>query len=121
MPQSLSIKGVVTKLLPEVKINDEFSKRILVLTTPDEGFGPKLVAIDFINKRMEQLDFCQKDQMVEVFFNVTSREYQGKYYTNLAGWRIKKASEEPDNVEPDRAQFQEGGPQTYLSDDDIPF
>jgi hypothetical protein len=54
---------------------------------------------------------------IEVSFNLSSREYNGKYYHNIDAWRINKAA----------AAVVEDMPQAPLNsldaeeDDDLPF
>ena len=43
------------------------------------------------------MDSITEDQEVTVHFNISGREYNGKYFNNLTGWKI--SSEVTDNQE----------------------
>jgi single-strand DNA-binding protein len=62
------------------------------------------------------LDAITADQKITVFFNIKGREYNGRYFNNLQGWRIeaeKPAQPKVDNVE------QESNPTTPIGLDDF--
>ena len=41
------------------------------------------------------VEFNKVGDLVEVEFNISTKEYQGKYYTNLSHWRADKVNEMP--------------------------
>ena len=57
-------------------------------------------------------------QMVDVSFNANSREYQGKYYTDLSAWKIFVLKEENAPVESSEEFTQVNG---ETVEDDLPF
>lgn len=52
-----------------------------------EGSYPKQVAFTVFNKP-EMIADMRVDDEVEVGFNVESREYNGKYFSNVTAWRV---------------------------------
>lgn len=49
---------------------------------------PQLVEFMTFNAAQDMLSRCKVEDTVNVYFNVKSREYQGKYYTELTAYRI---------------------------------
>lgn len=56
-----------------------------------ETFGeyPKLICIDFFGLKASELDMYSIDDRVTISINISSREYNGKWYTNVNGYKIK--------------------------------
>lgn len=52
-------------------------------------------AADYADQVDKFVQYNKVGDMVEVEFNVSSREYNGKYYTNLSHWRADKINEMP--------------------------
>ena len=96
---SLQIKGTVKAILAEetgmTKAGKPWTKGGLVVDTgaqynPDVAFGC------FGDKGMALLGNITEGQEVEVSFNVSSREYNGKYYHSIDAWKIDVLSEAVD-------------------------
>ena len=108
------------KLLQEVqKFNSGFTKREMVVIVED-GKYPQEINIEFVQDKIGLLDSLQVGQEVTVTFDIRGREYNGRYFNNLQGWKIEiqgnesaftPAGQSP--VPPDVA------PPDF--DDDIPF
>lgn len=47
---------------------------------------PKTLAVDFMNSMAETCLQATPGKLYRVRFDIESREYNGKYYTNLKGW-----------------------------------
>lgn len=90
---SLEVKGKIVKVL-EVekgtsKAGKEWEKMNFVIDTGDQ-YNPEVCFQLFGSDKVE--DFKSRNKVgdsVEVAFNVSSREYNGKYYHNLDAWKIK--------------------------------
>tara|TARA_R110002073_G_scaffold206006_1_gene365790 strand:- start:15 stop:329 length:315 start_codon:yes stop_codon:yes gene_type:complete len=65
----------------------------------------KEVAVSFFGDKIKQLRDIEIGSEVNVSINLSSREYNGRYYHNIDGWFIAKLGEE--TVAP--------------TDDDMPF
>lgn len=86
---SLEIKAKVVSIL-EVQTGESakgtWNKGGYVIETNDKY--PKKIAIDLFNDR---LDDCPKvGEIVTSHLNVESREFNGKWYTNISAWKIDK-------------------------------
>lgn len=86
-----------------------WQKQTYVLET--EGQYPKKVAFAIMNDKITQANI-QMGQTVEVEIDAESREYQGKWYTNLTAWRINNLGfvQQPQNQQP---VYQQAAPQGY--------
>lgn len=93
---SYEIKGKVKLLQDTQTFESGFQKRELILTTDDEKY-PQDISIQFLQDKIQLLDSITEDQEVTVHFNISGREYNGKYFNNLTGWKI--SSEVTDNQE----------------------
>lgn len=95
-----------------------FVKRSVILDDGREFNGmykPNWLKVDFTGDRVNQLDPFQPNQLVKIEGSLEGREYQGKYYTNIRGWRIEpytpqqaypsQGSKQPS--QPSQPQFQQ--------------
>ena len=95
---SLTVKGKITKIL-EVesgtsKAGKTWRKQTFVIDTGDQ-YNPEIAFSVFGDEKVEKLTKYNKvGQEVEVAFNVSSREYNGKYFHNLDAWKIQKVDED---------------------------
>jgi len=96
-----------------------FTKREMVVTVED-GKYPQEINLEFVQDKVSLLDTVQVGQEVTVTFDIRGREYNGRYFNNLQGWRIQtgaapSADEKPPVSDKDvPADFDE-------YEDDIPF
>ena len=110
------------KLIQDPKTFDSgFTKREMVVTVED-GKYPQDINLEFIQDKVGLLDDLQPGQEVTVSFDIRGREYNGRYFNNLQGWKIVSADEQQASQPPGEnpPPYQEA-PQTSLDDDDIPF
>lgn len=89
MEESLKIRGVVTaKLAPETRESKQgktFTKTTFAIVT--DGKYPKTIAFnDFGTANINNRNIG--DEII-VSFNPESREYKGKYYTELVAYKIE--------------------------------
>ena len=83
----MEIKGKITKhLQPETGEgrNGQWKKQTFILTTPGEY--PDEIAIEIWN---EKVSLRPVGSEVVVSVNIKSREYNGRYFTNLTAWKIE--------------------------------
>ena len=105
------------KLIQEPKTFDSgFTKREMVVTVED-GRYPQDINLEFVQDKASLLDNLQPGQEVTVSFDIRGREYNGRYFNNLQGWKVVTASDEtgPSAEEPHYPSPSDFG------DDDIPF
>lgn len=89
-----------------------WAKVVFVIET--EGEYPKTVAFTvFGAEKVDKfLQFKKVGQRVEVSFDIQSREYKGKYYTDANAWNTWNLDEELQNSAPVEVADEE---------DDLPF
>ncbi|BAQ92980.1 hypothetical protein [uncultured Mediterranean phage uvMED] len=85
-----SIKGTITRALKTetgtTQAGKDWSKRSFVVTTEDKY--PKEVCFTLFGEKVELLKHHEVGSNVTVHFNLSSREYNGKYYHNIDAWKI---------------------------------
>lgn len=119
--------GVVYRILPPqsgTSARGQWQKQEVVFELPDE-FSRKVCVI-FFGDRAQDAATLQVGEKVNVSFNIESREYNGRWYTDVRAWRIQKVQPEqpaaapiPDLPPLDMAEpaMAAGGDQF----DDLPF
>lgn len=71
----------------------DWVKTSFLLTTGGDYPKDVLFSIFGAEKVDKFMQYNEVGGQVEVSFNPSSREYNGKYYTNLDAWMVKKAGE----------------------------
>ena len=64
------------------EITERFKKRQIVIETEEDY--PQTIAFDFLQDRCSIPDDYKVDDEVRVYFNVSGREWKGKYFVNLS-------------------------------------
>jgi hypothetical protein len=85
----MDITGKIIKILPLQSgqgKNGEWRKQEFVIQT--EGPYPKNVCFTMWNSKIEQNPISE-NQTVKVSFDPESREFNGKFYTDLIAWRVQ--------------------------------
>lgn len=115
---SYELEGKI-KVLQETKtFNGGFTKRELVVTVQD-GDYPQDISLEFLKDKISLLDNIFVDDEVVVTFDIRGREYNGRYFNNLIGWKIAKNSASEDvSSQPSAANDWEP-PIDFV--DDVPF
>ena len=104
------------KLIQEAKTFDSgFTKREMVVIVED-GKYPQEINIEFVQDKVALLDSLQMGQEVTVTFDIRGREYNGRYFNNLQGWKIVTGAESTMTQ-----QEQPPYPEPEDFDEDIPF
>ncbi|MBK1884001.1 DUF3127 domain-containing protein [Luteolibacter pohnpeiensis] len=116
-----------------------FTKREFVVTTAHDKY-PQDLKFEVVKDKCSMLDQFEPEQDVQVNFDIRGNEYNGRYYVNLACWKIQPAdggasggsgrdeySQEPpmrqrpapsSQAEPSAAELRN---EDDFDDDDIPF
>ncbi len=130
----MEVKGKIIVKLPQVsgtsKSGNAWSKQEYVLETQETY--PKKIFFSFFGERANQYPL-EVGQTVNLSFDIDSHEYNGRWFTNINGWKAELVNETApaqdgqvppaDNAPfaPDPAVF---NPQTEAgasSTDDLPF
>ncbi len=120
---ALEIRGRVSHILPQASgvsaAGREWKKQDFVIET-QEQFPRSVCFTLFGDDKVGMLASVEIGTEVNVFFNLESREYQGRWYSNVNAWKIEKAEGAPTGSVPPPELNQpanDGAP----SADDLPF
>ncbi|MBQ7691017.1 MAG: DUF3127 domain-containing protein [Muribaculaceae bacterium] len=88
----MEIQGKIIQKLPlqqgTSRAGNAWSKQVYVLETLDAY--PKKVAFDFFGERINQYDaICAVGATITLSYDIESREYQGRWYTDIRGWKAE--------------------------------
>lgn len=91
----MEISGRIIQVLPlqsgTSKTGNAWKKQEYVLETKDNY--PRKVKFDFFGDRVDQFPLAVGDDVV-VSFDLESREFNGRWYTDVRGWKAEKVSAE---------------------------
>jgi hypothetical protein len=109
------LTGKIKLIQDEQTFASGFTKREMVVTV-DDGRYPQDINLEFVKDKIGLLDGLEPGQEVTVSFDIRGREYNGRYFNNLQGWKVVAA---------DSAATDEPAPQgdepPPMGDKDIPF
>jgi len=110
----MEIKGkLVKKLEVETgtsKAGKDYKKQNFVINTGDQ-FNPE-VCIGLFGDKVDLLNGVNVGDELTVSINISSREFNGKYYTQVDGWKIVKVENTP---------IDNSGIPDFLQDDEPAF
>ena len=93
---SLSIKGALIKKNEleniENKEGKKWTKQTFILQTPAE-YNNQICFQLFGEEKIKLLEAHKIGDQIEVFFNISSREYNNRYYHNVDAWKINGFNE----------------------------
>jgi hypothetical protein len=121
---SLEIIGNLYKIMPEIKgvsSKGEWVKQDFIIETEDKF--PKKVSITAWSEKVEDLKKLRPGDRLKVSFNLESREYNEKWFTDVKAWKIEKAGEGSSagrDAGPGQ-EFERTPPPETQIDDDLPF
>ena len=118
---SLSIKGTLKTVLDTEsgtsKAGNEWKKQSFILDTGSQ-YNPEICFQLFGDEKIQLLKEYNEGDQIEVSFNLSSREYNGRYFHNIDAWRIEKINESKTNInESEIPQFNSSNNE----EDDLPF
>lgn len=116
---SLSVKGKISKKL-EVesgtsKAGNNWKKQSFVLDTGSQ-YNPEICFQLFGEEKIEILTTFNEGDEVEVSFNLSSREYNGRYFHNVDAWRLEKLNTNESVKNEEISHFDSSS-----EEDDLPF
>jgi len=119
---SLELTATLKQILPIQSgqgKNGPWQKQDFIIETP--GAYPKLVCCTMWGDKVNMLQNLSSGQQITVFFDVESREYNSRWYTDVKAWKIETkdgGASSPANNEippPNDADLPDFG------DEDLPF
>ena len=132
---ALEIEGTITRKLDVqsgVSQRGAWSKQEFIVEYQEGNFPTQICFNVWGEDKVKDLERFQIGDSVKVSFNVSSREYNGRWYTDLRAWRIDAAGSQPASAPHTAAPAQETGnaqaaaaatavPADDSKDDDLPF
>ena len=124
---NMEIKGRIIHVLPlqegVSKAGNPWKKQEYVLETLDQY--PKKVCFDLFGEKADQYRAEIGDEVV-LSFDIESREYNGRWFTSIRGWKLDKAVAEAAPVMEDvppmpNVNFSAPFPMGDVNTDDLPF
>ena len=115
----MKVKGKLTKKLSvesgTSKAGKEWSKQTIVIDNGSD-FNPEIAISFFGSEKIDTLTGFNIGNEVEVDINLSSREYNGRYFHNIDGWKIT-------SVDLGQAAFEQKVAEKLDVDciDDLPF
>ncbi|HQV60958.1 MAG: DUF3127 domain-containing protein [Chitinophagaceae bacterium] len=96
--------------------NGPWKKQDIIVET--EGQYPKKVCISIWGDKISE-SLLQVGSMLSISFDVESREYNGRWYTDVKAWKVEAAgAAKIDKAQDDQVYFDEG---QMENKDDLPF
>jgi len=125
----MEVKGKIIQKLPPLSGTSKstgkaWNKQEYVLETIGDAY-PKQIFFDFFGDRANQYSFEVGDTIV-LSFDIESREYNGRWYTNIRGWKGEKVPATTDAPADASSAGQAPAPpapdfSSTSPDDDLPF
>lgn len=116
----MELSGKITHVLEEKSgssARGPWRKQEYVIEIPGEY--PKQVCFMVWGDKIDQFGIKQGDDMT-VHFDLESREYNGRWYTDVKAWRVERAEQQQAAVQ-DSAEPPMWDEQPPMTDDEIPF
>ncbi|KAB7727916.1 DUF3127 domain-containing protein [Rudanella paleaurantiibacter] len=122
---ALELVGKLHKLLPEVTgqgRNGAWKKQEFVIETADSQF-PKMVCLSIWGDKTDDLKQFALGDTLKVTFNVESREYNERWYTEARAWRVEldNGSAAPAAAGAPRQSSGASAPQARAASSPMPF
>ena len=127
----MEVTGKIIQKLPlqegTSKAGNAWKKQIYVLETINESF-PRKVAFDFFGDRVTEFDaICEVGNVITLSFDIESREYNGRWYTDIRGWKAapyvaqQPVAQPTDSAAPAATIAPAAGPQVVPPPADMDF
>ena len=104
----MEVKGIIIEKLEketgETKAGKSWVKQSIVIDNGDQ-YNPLVCVTFFGEEKVAKLASFNKGNSCVVEINLSSREYNGKYYHNIDGWKIAKVGEQAPVAEEDDLPF----------------
>ena len=121
----MEFEGVVYKILPATQgtsARGEWKKQEVIFELPQE-FSRKICVI-FFNKESD-VARLKEGATYTVSVNIESREFNGRWYTDVRAWRVQPQQAQAQPPQQDMPPFMEEPQASYSAGagvvDDIPF
>ncbi len=77
---------VVVKIMDTETFPSGFSKRNIVVKTEDRY--PQDILVEFLKDNAKMVEPLKEGTRIKLSFDLRGREYNGRYYVSVAGWKV---------------------------------
>lgn len=88
----MEVQGKIILKLPlqsgVSKQGNNWTKQEYVLETMDSSAYPRKIHFDFFGERANQYNL-EVGQIIKLSFDIESREFNGRWYTSIRGWKAE--------------------------------
>ena len=129
----MEFEGTVFKIMPPTSgtsARGEWQRQEVIFDTQSQSQYPRKICVTFFNKP-EEVARLREGAAYTVSIDVESREYNGRWYTDIRAWRIEPAGQQhsqPAAAYPAHTAAPAPAPMptvddlsSPLTDDDLPF
>ncbi len=124
----MELTGTIVNILPEQSgegRNGPWRKQEFILET--EGMYPKKVCVAVWGEKIDQFAI-KEGEKVTAAVNIESREFNGRWYTDVKAWKLDKTMQSPAGQGSEPPSFATGdippppeAPPLPAEEDDLPF
>ncbi len=122
---ALDVTGKLFKILPEVTgagKNGNWVKQEFVIETMEQY--PKKACFSVWGDKVASLKGIQLGDQIKISFNIESREYNERWYTDLRAWKIESSTGSGESTPAQKENFP-GDVTSFTAEsgeaDDLPF
>ncbi len=122
----MEFEGTVYKIMPKTSgtsARGEWQRQDVVFDYNDGGNFSRKLSVTFFN-RPDDVAKLQEGATYQVSVNVESREYNGRWYTDVRAWRLQPKQETVAPAAPEMPPFVEEPSYATTAEssvDDLPF
>jgi len=91
----MEIKGTIVQILEPLTgqgANGEWRKQSYIVEVP--GVYPRKICVDVWGNNIDAFQIKLQEELT-VSLDIESREYNGKWYTNIKAWRVQRGETAP--------------------------
>lgn len=115
-------KGKVHHLGAVEQVSDKFKKRVLVVNDGHAEY-PQTVPFTFTQGNIDKLSNLNVGDEVEVTYELRGREWEGRYFADVNGWKVEVTSSSGAPAQPAKPKATSKKEAAFANDveDDLPF
>jgi len=98
--------------------NGEWKKQDIIVETG--GNYPKKICISIWGDKINE-SVLKEGNMLDISFEVESREYNGRWYTDVKAWKVEQVGKSAPEAQASASNDDFGFEEENISEDDLPF
>jgi hypothetical protein len=99
----MNVQGNLIKILPEIggtsKAGNPWTKGAFLIQIPDDKY-PKQIVFDTWSEMIENVKNVPIGSSIDVSFDAESKEFNGRYFTNLKAYKIEVVGQSAQTSQP---------------------